>query len=94
MIDQILAAYAVLVSYYILMFRDVKISYSVNWKQDMDQHRSQRLPLQLLAKVERRRWLPHVLLWVREYDFVESAGKYFSQENPVIREITQRVQTM
>ena len=32
MIDQILAAYAVLVSYYILMFRDVKISYSVNWK--------------------------------------------------------------
>ena len=25
---------------------------------------------------------------------VESAGKYFSQENPVIREITQRVQTM
>lgn len=30
----------------------------------------------------------------QEYDFVESAGKYFSQENPVIREITQRVQTM
>ena len=25
---------------------------------------------------------------------VESAGKYFSQENPVIREITQRVQAM
>lgn len=25
---------------------------------------------------------------------LESAGKYFSQENPVIREITKRVQTM
>ena len=90
MVDQILAAYAV-----VCAFWERKTSCSASWRPDTDPQRSLLPPLLPLRDPQRRgqvRWLR-----LRRDGLtraVETAGEFFSQDNPVIRDITQRVQAM
>lgn len=94
-VDQILAAYAVSLYCFVVRLREEKISFSVNWKPVTELLRS--LPPLLLLPLPNTRVHVLILLVSRLVDFaydLETAGQYFSQENPVIREITERVQRM